>query len=108
VLIINHNIEKTVLVQTRAEGDAITGRGFPQNVSAVFTPECRSMGSRGGGYAVTSLRPYHGHPLIVVDRDEFIKYDNNSSEAIITRAKRELFSIMKRKKNRKKKNSARQ
>ena len=73
VLIINHSIEKSVLVQTRAEGDLLTGRGFPQNVTAVYTKLCKSMGSRGGGYALTSLQPYKGHPLIMVDRVEYIR-----------------------------------
>jgi hypothetical protein len=73
VLIINHSIEKSVLVETRAVGDELTGRGFPHNVTAVYTKECKSMGSRGGGYSLTSLQPYRGHPLIVVDRVEYIR-----------------------------------
>lgn len=74
MLIINHSIEKTVLVQTRAEGDQITGRGFPQNVVSVLTMDCKSMGARGGGYATNSIKPYRGQPLVVFDRDEYIKY----------------------------------
>jgi hypothetical protein len=75
VLIINHNIEKIVLVDTRAEGDHITGKGFPPNVAYVYTQNCQSMGARGGGYATTSLKPYTGPPLLAVNIDEHIKYD---------------------------------
>lgn len=75
VLIINHNIEKIVLVETRAQGDFITGRGFPHNVVSVLTQHCQSMGARGGGYATNSLRIYNGPPLLAVNIDEYIKYE---------------------------------
>ena len=55
-IIINHKIEKIVLVESRSEGDHITGRGYPNNVTGVYTVDCMSMGARGGGYATTSLR----------------------------------------------------
>lgn len=73
MLIINHNIEKIVLVDTRIIGDALTGKGFPQNVTSVFTRDCQSMGSRGGGYAISSLRVYIGPPLLAVDIDQHIR-----------------------------------
>ena len=73
MLIINHRIERIVLVDTRAEGDHLTGRGFPKNVNAVYTRDCQSMGAKGGGYATTSLNPYTGAPRLAVDIDEHIR-----------------------------------
>ncbi len=72
-IIINHKIEKIVLVESRTEGDYITGRGYPNNVTGVYTVDCMSMGARGGGYATTSLRIYQGPPRLAVNIEDVIR-----------------------------------
>ncbi|KND02887.1 DNA repair protein SMC6 [Spizellomyces punctatus DAOM BR117] len=74
-LILQHHIEQMVLVQTRDEGNAITGKSFPRNVSGVFTIDCFSMGSRGGGLSTQSIVPYRGQPRLAADVSIFIRQE---------------------------------
>ena len=72
-LVINHHIEKIVLVESRAEGEHITERGFPNNVDSVFTLDYRSIGSKTGGLSISSLRLYEGPPRLIDDVDAHIR-----------------------------------
>ena len=59
-LIIHNSIEKTVLVPNHHEGDRITMDGYPHNVIGVYTKDLYACGSRSGGLATYSVRPYKG------------------------------------------------
>lgn len=73
-LVINNSIEKTVLVGSHREGDEITRSGFPQNVSAVYTKDLFSCGSKFGGLSTTAVNPYRGHPRLAKQTSDFIEY----------------------------------
>ncbi|KAI8819994.1 uncharacterized protein EV422DRAFT_94634 [Fimicolochytrium jonesii] len=72
-LVLNHAVEKSVLVYTRREGEQITGGGFPQNVNVVVTKNCFSVGNRGGGLSTSSLMQYRGRPRILQDISSVIR-----------------------------------
>ena len=60
-------------MQDRAEGDRITSRGFPENVSSVFTIDLYSMGARGGGFATQTMKEIRGPPRVGGDVDGLIR-----------------------------------
>lgn len=59
-LVINHRIEKLILVETHSEADQIMAsgpnHGPPENVLACYTVDGFSVGHAGGGYATQVLR----------------------------------------------------
>ncbi|KAJ3219759.1 Structural maintenance of chromosomes protein 6 [Dinochytrium kinnereticum] len=75
-LIVNNEIEKTVLVASRQEGDDIAEEGnFRQkNISSVYTKDNIKLGGRGGGLQTTALTHEHrGRPRIEVDMQAYIE-----------------------------------
>ncbi|KAL2917151.1 Structural maintenance of chromosomes protein 6 [Polyrhizophydium stewartii] len=91
-LVINHNIEKIVLVRNREEGDRITGHGFPRNVSMVATADSYSMGNRLGGFAATSLYRAPHTPSLNKNADYALRRMHEELDA----AKRALSDIQPR------------
>jgi chromosome segregation ATPase len=73
LLIINNNIEKTVLVRSHREGDQVTANGFPRNVANVFTQDLYTCGSRYGGSSTKTLSKYKGVPLLSESNQETMK-----------------------------------
>ncbi|KAJ3094007.1 Structural maintenance of chromosomes protein 6, partial [Phlyctochytrium planicorne] len=85
-LIVNNEIEKTIIVDTRDEGDNIAEEGnFKQrNISTVYTKDNIRLGGRGGGLQTTALVYEHkGRPRIEVDLKDYIEQaENDLREAI--------------------------
>jgi chromosome segregation ATPase len=80
-LIINSNIEKTVLVDTHSEGDRMSRNGLPPNVMGIYTIDCFQIGSRSGGLQTSAMRLYQGLPRLAKDIQSTLQeYQNNLKE----------------------------
>ncbi|KAJ3163667.1 Structural maintenance of chromosomes protein 6 [Geranomyces michiganensis] len=75
-LIVNHSIEKTVLVHTRDDGHRITSPSFPRNVLGVYTQDCFQVGNRGGGLSTQAATVYRGPPRLITDMAASIREED--------------------------------
>jgi hypothetical protein len=71
-LIINSSIEKTVLVSDASEGDDLVRGGYPDKVSAIYTPDCFQIGSKFGGLSTIAINVYKGSPRLTADLDSVL------------------------------------
>ncbi|KAJ3076742.1 Structural maintenance of chromosomes protein 6 [Podochytrium sp. JEL0797] len=82
-LIINRQIEKRALVQTKQEGDQIatsgTNRSMPPNVLTVYTVDNVQIGGHGGGFQTRAGDVRRsGLPLLGVDKAQEIEDRNKN------------------------------
>ncbi|KAI9596281.1 P-loop containing nucleoside triphosphate hydrolase protein [Syncephalis fuscata] len=66
-LVIQNRIEQIVLIEERIEAERVMSNGFPSNVTACYTREGFSIGTRSGGSATIAMSQYTGPPRFTVD-----------------------------------------
>ncbi|KAI9340178.1 hypothetical protein DFJ73DRAFT_559887 [Zopfochytrium polystomum] len=73
-LVLHASIERTVLVHTRREGDAIAERGFHgRNIVGVYTADLLKMGGGRGGLSTTALHRSNGPSRLFDNVDDVIR-----------------------------------
>lgn len=82
-LVLQNNIECTVLVKTRREGDAMTERGNPPKVKHIFTMDNIQMGgSRGGLMTKAGNYNKNGARFLVCNPEESIREHRSNLELL--------------------------